>query len=329
MAEKHMLAKPAKDVFQPLGVRDFETKLSDIFKDMEKREVDKKFKMADGTDIRVFGFRARKGIVLEGEAYIEITGFGGESGGKAYVHLRKDIFHRLESRKAFNKPRTPFKGNFIAAGMLDELGEHSEFQNISQVLELLNSQNITPRFYQSGSGYEGHVTIVKKKYELALKVKTLERGGMKEEDAVQKIFDHCKSPAAFLEELDEHKLEKESTILKGIMAKHKFADIDGLLFTWSYHPPAGPVEFASAMSGKNPNKIKKFIEEAISEADKEVKKWEEKVHEAYKLAQSSPNAAWQKSCDDDLMINSARLREERMHLENLRKVQEMLRSYQK
>jgi len=339
MVEKHLPAKPAKEVFQPLGVRDFETKLSDIFRDMNKKEVDTSFKMADGTNIRVFGFRARKGIILEGEACIEIMGSEGESGGIAYVHLRKNLFNQLDYRKAFYKPKIPFKGNlfinpfpfkgnFIRAEMLDELGKHKEFQNIVQVLDLFNSQNITPRFYVLKSGDEGYVTLVKKKYELALRVKTLENEGLPTEEAVRMVVDESKKSDLMLSQFNEYGMKPEATVLVGIMRGNTAAkDLDALAFIWSCRPPANSDELAFCISGCELKEVKKFMEGAIAEADKEVKKWEGKASEADKLAQSSPNAAWQKSRDDDLMLNSAMLKEERMHLENLRKAYEMLCSY--
>jgi hypothetical protein len=176
-------------------------------------------------------------------------------------------------------------------------------------------------------GDKRYIREIKDKYELALQVKTLEKS-LRPQEAVQKVFEECKSPTRILNQLDEHKMSEEAMVLrKHIASKAGTANLDSLVFVWSCRPPANDGEIVIAVGGSKLQDVKKFIEKAIAEKEADVKKKIEEVQQARKEIDHAENAAWENYRRDDFGTKNGELREETQHLDNLKKTYEMLCSY--
>ncbi len=314
---------PARDAFHHHAIKDLQSKLSEYFRRMNTREIDTKFSVGD-THVRVFGFRAVKAVTLSEGVYAEITGFGDESGGSAAIHLVSGLFYKLSVNGAFNRLNTSSRASFLKPDALDRLRKQGAYQNLVSLLDFLESQNIKYSFTKARFGDEAYASDTKKRYELALRVKTLEKEGSTPQEAVKKVLSESKSPSLLLSQLNNHNLKEEARFLAGITREHTESHFDNLLFIWSNHAPANPDAIAFAIAGIDLEKVKKFIEKAISDKDAEVKN---KVAEAEKLRiqmRSCINTALGSNLSEDLAEKQWEVREQTTHLENLRKTYAVL-----
>lgn len=345
MVEKHLPAKPtenegvakwaavaegpkksAREVFQQRAMKSMQIKLSDCFSIMKDKEVNMEF-MADGNNVKVFGFRGRKGIVIEGDACVYVTGFGGEEGGTAAIYLHRSLFFKLSKRGFLHKKNYWDRLGQIREEEMESLKGQKRFQSFLSVLDFLKSQKINAVVGMSTMSDDEYTHEIKDKYTLALRVKTLENT-LKPKEAVQKVCDGCKDIHAILGQLDDHKMNEEAMILRKIIAsKAGPKDLDGLMFTWSCRPPANESEIVIALGGSNLQEVKKFIENAIAEKEAEVKKRAVEAEKARKEVDSAVNAAWEAGLREEFGEKSWQLGEETKQLDNLRKAYEMLRSY--
>jgi hypothetical protein len=313
---------PARDAFHHHAIKDLQSKLSECFRRMDEREVDTKFSIGD-TDLRVRGFRARKGITISG-AYTEIAGFGGESGGTAAIHLQTGLFLKVARYNAFHKPHAAMRANLIRPEVVDQLRGREEFQNLISLLDFLGSQNIKYSFTIARVGDENYASDTRKKYELALRVKTLEKEGSTPEEAVKKVLSESKSPSLLLSQLNEHNLKPEARFLAGITREPSESHFDNLLFIWSNHPPANPEDIAFAIAGIDAEKVKKFFEKAIADKNAEIAKKTAEVDKLKEQMQLHAGTSLARNLEEDIADKKWELREETTHLENLGKAYKVL-----
>lgn len=330
---------PPKEVFRQLGKKELGEKLSDLFEMMKEKEIDVGFSV-DGTEVRVFGFRARKGIVLRGEAFIEIAG------NNAHIRVDKGFANTLLKNEAI-KPIAPEQSqlsmlregrggvdkdpvyapllNVLKPDVQKKLCENKELANFLSVLNFLKSQKIASDIFIQEHTEEKLVSEVKGKYELALRVKTLENEGWEPRDAVKKVLNETRERGRLLHQLEANGFSDEATVLRGLM-KPKSANLDALISTLSLQAPAGPGDLGFILSDYDISEVKKAVREAVVEKETEVAKKSKEVEDIRVKARNAMGA-WEQYWELGLAEELSLLGDASKGLKNLKRVNEILEKY--
>lgn len=315
--------QPAKETFHHYGKVGIAERLSDSFKKMEEKEVDTTFSARNGTPVRVFGFRNRKGIVISGDAFIDIKK------NTATIHLEKAFNDSLRAHTEL------YFVTDIARKKMNLLRGTKEFQNFASVLDFFENQKIHIRDGGVISGTtELYVISTKRKYEIALRVKELEKYYAPKE-AVEKILSEFKTTRGFIiTQLRQHRLDDEAEILNEMILKKipKTHEFDYLVSKWLKEPPKNVTELKADLGSYKPTEVKKFVEKAVEAEEKDVRKVEEDMG-WYKERIGKPSgrggvfdAQREQYIHDLLKDMRMKLEKKTSELNNLRKAYAMLGS---
>jgi hypothetical protein len=230
---------PAKELFHKFGKKELGEGLSDLFKKMNEREVDSEFEAERDFGIRVFGFRARKGIIIGNEACIDIAVNMELGGGRAWIHMEKGFANTLLKTGVFSPsdavktefgfrrpvrdsiedkgPKLPYVSysDILTPEVQEKLRGDSRFTNFLSVLDFLKGQKIVPDVFILDHTEEWFVGQVKSRYKTAMQIKELENRGLKPEEVVKKEF-NLANFNSMKQELMEHGMKREVEILERI-----------------------------------------------------------------------------------------------------------------
>lgn len=325
------------------------SKLLELFKKMDEKVTDSGFH-TERVSLRVFGFRARKGIIMNNRACIDIAVDVNSGEGKAWVHLERSLANmlvysnalptynalkdvpglRIPSREHMegSKPSTYIHyEDILREETQEKLRGKPEFNDFISILDFLRRQKITPSIHLMDTTEWKFFDAVANKYKTASRIKWLRDGGSTAETAVSS-FSSSTSLIRTIEELRMYGMNEEAGILEVLWRKSfGSTSLNFLADKWSKEVPQNEKVLAVSLDGNTPEETKKFITTRIAENRERIKTASKELEDLLANEQSAPNQGWFDYWHRDAMDKRAELHGATTALANLEKTYEMLEKY--